>query len=245
MKITSAKTQLLSMLSVGACVIAAAGRDPRFLGAVIVSVVTAAAIDAAAGWIKTKRFVLPESACISGLIIGYVLASDQPRWMFGAAAATAIASKHLIRARGRHILNPAAFGVCAVILLCHAATQWRVTYEWAIMAPAGLYLAWRIRKLRVLVGYLLVTGCLFGFQAVSQRMPLVSVFGFMSYFFIGIMLIEPKTSPARPWAQYVFGAGAGILIFVFTQGGIRFDAELLSLLLMNAAVPLLNLIKVK
>jgi Na+-translocating ferredoxin:NAD+ oxidoreductase RnfD subunit len=40
--------------------------------------------------------------------------------------------------------------------------------------------------------------------------------------------------------KYLFGAGVATLIFVLTEAGVRFDAELFSLLIMNAAVPLLN-----
>jgi Na+-translocating ferredoxin:NAD+ oxidoreductase RnfD subunit len=47
------------------------------------------------------------------------------------------------------------------------------------------------------------------------------------------MLIEPKTTPVHSSGKYLFGAGAAILIFIFTEMGIEVDAELLSLLVMN------------
>ena len=61
-----------------------------------------------------------------------------------------------------------------------------------------------------------------------------------SYFFIFIMLIEPKTTPLRPKGKVIFGVAVAALIFILTQLGVRFDVELSSLLALNLFVPLLN-----
>jgi len=59
------------------------------------------------------------------------------------------------------------------------------------------------------------------------------------------MLIEPKTTPSGLVAKYLFGGAVGALVFVLTQTSLSFDIELLSLLVMNAAVLLLNKIPIK
>ena len=59
------------------------------------------------------------------------------------------------------------------------------------------------------------------------------------------MVIEPKTGPAKVAGKYFFGAGIAALIFILTETGVKFDAELFSLLAMNAVVPLLNKLPLK
>ena len=54
------------------------------------------------------------------------------------------------------------------------------------------------------------------------------------------MIIEPKTSPVKPGGQIIFGAGIAVLIFILTESGANFDAELFSLLAMNAVVLIFN-----
>ena len=63
---------------------------------------------------------------------------------------------------------------------------------------------------------------------------------FFNYFFIFIMLIEPKTTPPTRWPKIVFGAGTALLVFLLTEGGFRYEPELFALLLLNALVPFLN-----
>lgn len=66
------------------------------------------------------------------------------------------------------------------------------------------------------------------------------MFGYLSYFYIFVMLIEPKTTPTRPLPKFIFGALTAVLIFIFSEIGVRFDAELATLLILNLTVPLLD-----
>ncbi|MCM8824146.1 MAG: RnfABCDGE type electron transport complex subunit D, partial [Candidatus Omnitrophica bacterium] len=86
---------------------------------------------------------------------------------------------------------------------------------------------------------------LFGWQTLSQNRSLEDIWGYLSYFYIFIMVIEPKTSSIDIIGKYIFGIGLAIFIFVFTGLGARFDVELFSLLIMNASVPLLSRIVLK
>jgi Na+-translocating ferredoxin:NAD+ oxidoreductase RnfD subunit len=231
--VTSPKSRLLVFLSLGAFIIGIIESDPRFIISVGFAAAVAAAADLALTRIRLKRVIFPESALVSGCIIGYVLSSGQPLWIVAAAAVLSMLSKNLVRRAGKHIFNPAAVGICSVIVLFHATTQWKATYVWWILLPLGGYLTYKIRKLQVLAGYAVVTMLLWGAQTLLQHEPLARVFGYLSYFFIFVMLIEPKTSPAAAKDKYLFGAGAAFLIFLLTLAGARFDVELLSLLIMN------------
>ena len=113
------------------------------------------------------------------------------------------------------------------------------------MIPFGVYFALKFKKIEVLLGYVIISLVLFVIQALLFRVPLGGIFGYFSYFYIFIMVIEPKTTPLKPLGKYFFGAGIAVLIFILTEAGVKFDAELFSLLAMNTAVPLLNKIPLK
>lgn len=239
-RLSSIKTKLIIYLACFALFLALKDKDFTFLCAAIVAVISAVTAEAAILYFKTKTFRITESSIITGLIVGYVLSSDEAWFKLVFASLAAILSKYVIRFRNKHIFNPAAFGIFLSIILLGATTQWHGTYLWYIVAAAGLYFAYKFRKIEIIVGYAIFFLALFGVQAVVQKVPVAGIFGYLSYFYIFVMVIEPKTTPTRTPGKYLFGAVLVILIFILTQAGLKFDVELLSLLAMNAAVPLLN-----
>lgn len=242
----SVKIQLIAFLAVFALYFVFSAENYKFLAAILVAVFFALLFESLAVYLKTKKFHLTESAAITGLIIGFVLSSSEPLWHIIAACAIAIGVKHILHyAKGKHVFNPAALGILLTCLLWGAYTQWAGTYLWYVLLPAGLYFAYRFKKLELLVGYFAATILLFGVQALHQGHSLENVFKYLTYFYIFIMAIEPKTTPMTDMGKYIFGAVLGCLIFIFTQMGLRFDVELFSLLVMNALVPVLNKAKSK
>ncbi|MFA6357901.1 MAG: RnfABCDGE type electron transport complex subunit D [Candidatus Omnitrophota bacterium] len=240
LKLESIKTQLILYLIGFAFFLSLKDKDPVFLSGVFIAVVSSLTVESVILYLRTKVFQVTESSIITGLIIGYVLASDQAWWRFIAASFLAILSKHVIRFRKKHIFNPASCGIFLTLIVFGASTQWKGTYLWYMLLPFGFYFARRIRKTEVIIGYAVVSLLLFGTQAFYQKVPLGNIFGLLSYFYIFVMIIEPMTSPVKPIGKYLFGAGLAGLIFVLTEFGARFDVELFSLLAMNAVVPLLN-----
>lgn len=236
----SIKTQLIIFLSAFALYLSFRDKDAIFLLTTLIAVISAIGIESVILFFKDKELAVTDSSIISGLIIGYVLSSDSPWWIFLSASFLAISSKHLIHFHRKHLFNPAAFGIFLTIVLFGASCHWRGTYMWYIFLPFGLYFISRIQKLEVLIGYVLTTLGLFGIQAVAQKTPLLNIFGYLSYFYIFIMMIEPKTTPVKKRGKFIFGIGVSVLIFMLTELGVRFDAELCALLLANLAVPLLN-----
>lgn len=240
MKLNSIKTQLIIFLSAFALFICIRDRDTAFLLAICLSVIFASAIEGAFLFLKNKKFSLSESAIISGLIIGFVLSSDQHWWIFFFAALLAIGSKYFIRFNERHIFNPAAFGIFMTIIILGAQTQWSGTYLWIILAPFGIYFSAKIKKIEILCGYFLASVILFGAQALIQKVGFLNIFAYFSYFYIFIMMVEPKTTPFSRLGKYLFGIGVALVIFILTNIGVRFDVELCSLLALNLTVSYLN-----
>jgi len=215
-------------------------KDFIFLFTTLIAVVSALAAEAIVLYLRTKAFRITESAIITGLIIGYVLSSDEAWWKFVFAALLAILSKQLIRFRERHVFNPAALGVFLTLIIFDASTQWKGTYIWYIVVPSGIYFAYKLKKTEVIMGYAIISLMLFGIQAFLQKVSFWNIFGYLSYFYIFVMVIEPKTTPLKTMGKYLFGAGTAALIFILTEAGVKFDVELFSLLAMNVTVPLLN-----
>lgn len=240
LSLRSVKTQLIFFLACFALFLCLREKNALFLLAIAVAVISSLCIESAILYFKNKVFELTESSVITGLIIGFVLSSDEAWWKIVSASALAILSKYLIRFQKKHIFNPAAFGIFLVLILFGASTQWKGTYLWYILLPFGLYFAYKFRKTEIIIGYAAVFLALFGAQAVFQKAPLGHIFGYLSFFYIFIMVIEPKTTPVKQPAKLIFGALVSALIFILTSLGAGFDVELFSLLALNAAISLLN-----
>ena len=120
MRSITIKSQLIVFLALFGLYLSFINRDAQFLFALLAAVISAAAVDTALAYLKTKKPEVTESSLISGLIIGFVLSSDSPLWIICLASIVAIGSKHLVRFKGRHIFNPAALGIFSVIILLGA-----------------------------------------------------------------------------------------------------------------------------
>lgn len=236
MKPLSTKNQLIIFLSVFAIYLSILDGNVDFLSAIFIAVFSAVFLDSMITYLKTRRLRIIDSSLITGLIIGYVISAGVPWWKFLLASIFAIGSKHLIRIKGRHLFNPAAFGIFLAVILLGVRTQWRGTNLWYILVPAGVYFAWKIRKLLIAGSYIFSSLILFGVYALVQKLPLLDVLKYQNYFFIFIMLIEPKTSPIRTKGKMIFSLAVAVLVFILTLCGVQFDVELFSLLVFNPFV---------
>ena len=244
MNIKSIKVQLGVFLLLFSAYITFLEKDAGFLLTIGISVMSAVLVDSVASYLRKKEFVLTESSIITGLIIGYVLSNSQAWWITALASVVAISSKHLIRFKSRHVFNPAGFGVLMAVFLLGASTEWKGAYLCYIIIPFGIYFSFKIRKLELVAGYFTASLILFGSQALIQRVNILDVFGYLNYFFIFIMLIEPMTTPVYRAGKIMFGLGLGALVFILYLFGIK-EAELLALLFFNLSTPLLNKVRGK
>ncbi len=88
--------------------------------------VTALGVEAVARWLRGERFD-PRSPMVTALSLTLLLRTSEPGWA-ALAAALAIGSKFLIRARGGHVFNPANFAIVAALLLGEFA--WVSSGQW-------------------------------------------------------------------------------------------------------------------
>lgn len=169
-----------------------------------------------------------ESSLVTALILLFVL---QPSVTVPGLAGNALAgvvaslSKYLIAWRGRHILNPAAFGAAVVTVLGMGSfSSWWVGTPalTVVVAVLGLVVLWRTEKVRIVLVFLVVV---IGVSVVRQSLqlqqagqtvalPAEVLFAVSQtpYLFLGaFMLSEPLTLPPRRWQQFSVAALVGVL----------------------------------
>lgn len=240
MKPLDIKFKLALFLILFAAYLSFMEKDRALLFNCLIAATSAILSDSIITYIKSRKFILSDSSIVSGLIIGFVLSSGQPWWIFPLASVLAISSKRFIHINKRHIFNPAGFGILTSVLLFNASTRWKGANLWYILIPSGFYFVCKIRKLEIVYGYLAVSLVLFGGQAIFQKSSLPAALMYQNWFFIFVMLIEPKTTPAAKIGKILFGGLAAAIVFLLSAIGATIDAELTSLLTLNFFVPVLN-----
>lgn len=233
MKNISIKLQLVLFLSAILVLLAFPEREYLFFIKSIIAIIACATTELFFSFARARSFKISESFLITGLIIGFVLSSSQEWWLFLLAGFLAIILKHLIRLDGKHIFNPAGLGIFLVVVIFNKATQWHGAYWWHIIVPFGLYFTWRIKKASVVCAYF----AMYILMALTQwywfKRPFWDQIYYANYFFIFIMLIEPKTSPFGFMGKVLFGIVVSVISFVLYWMKLPFDADLPALLAGN------------
>ncbi|MDQ0728933.1 FAD-dependent oxidoreductase [Microbacterium sp. W4I20] len=200
----------------------------------VVLAVVISAVDAAAQRILRLPWRI-ESSLVTALILLFVLRPGlEPASLLGLALAGALASlsKYLIAWRGRHIVNPAAFGAAVVSILgAFGALEWLGTSSsWWVGTPVltipvavlGLAVLWRTEKVRVVLVFLLVAFAVSILRQAVQAQEFDIPFDIVTalqfavlqspFLFLGaFMLSEPLTLPPRRHQQFAVAIVVGVL----------------------------------
>ena len=163
-----------------------------------------------------------ESTLITALIIVLLMKPVTAADLAGvgglaAASAWAVASKYLIRARGRHVFNPAALGIAlAGLLLVQPATWWitATPYLLPLIVIGGLLITRKVRRtdmvLAAIAAY--VAGAIVTAPADTSLQELLLSLPQTSILFLAFaMLTEPLTAPQGRWRGIAFGLLVGAL----------------------------------
>lgn len=143
------------------------------------------------------------SAYISGISIS-ILVRSPVLWPYALGAVLSIASKYVLRVRGRHIWNPSNFGICALLFLAPFAVaplsvQWgNNLWPMLVIWVVGLITVWRAHRAHVTVAYV-VSFVFFAFlrsliihgSFLAEVAPLT---GPMYQLFALFMVTDPKTT---------------------------------------------------
>lgn len=192
----------------------------------------------------------PRSALISGLSLCLLLRTNSLA-LAALAAVVTIASKFVIRIRGKHLFNPTNFGIVAMMLANGAVWvspgQWgsAAFFAFLVACLGGLVVNRAARSdvtyaflafyLAVLFGRALWLG-----QPAAIPLHQLESGGFLIFTFF--MISDPKTTPDSRAGRILFALlvalGAGFVHFVLY----RPNGLLLSLAFLSPAVPLLDLL---
>ncbi|MEL6674859.1 MAG: RnfABCDGE type electron transport complex subunit D [Bacteroidota bacterium] len=164
-------------------------------------------------------------------------------WTLSFTAAVAIGSKFLIRSKGKHIFNPANFGIILAILLTGDA--WVSPGQWGnhiillfMMGAAGLIVLLKVGRLDTSLSFLLSFGALlFCEQILYKGWPLDHFFHTLTsgtlLLFTFFMITDPVTTPNAPKARIIWGIAVGTLTYILTLWFYVFDAPIWALIIIS------------
>jgi Na+-translocating ferredoxin:NAD+ oxidoreductase RnfD subunit len=176
------------------------------------AILTAILAEMALGRITYGRWPHPASAYITGISVGILLRSPFI-WPYVLGSFVSIASKYVLRVKGRHLWNPSNFGVSAVLLLAPATAsvlsiQWGNTlWPMVVIWMLGTLIVWRVGRLHISATYVasfvlfsFVRSAMTGTPWLANVAPLT---GPMYQLFVFFMVTDPKTTVGPKWAQAV------------------------------------------
>ena len=203
----------------------------------------------------TRLLRLPDAGLLSPIITSFgltLLLRTDLLWVPPLAAFLAIASKFVLRIRGRHFLNPANFGLCACMLLTPHAwcspAQWgegSLLLLWVL--GLGCMVAHRAFRSDVSLAFLASWIALRGARVLWLGQPRTVLLHQLAsgslMLFAFFMISDPKTTPAksRP-ARFAFGAIVAAGAFALQYVAYAQNALLWALLLAAPLTPIFDFV---
>jgi hypothetical protein len=192
-----------------------------------VAIVVAIAAEMIMGRLTYGRWPHLASAYITGISVG-ILVRSPFLWPYALASLISIATKYVLRFRGRHLWNPSNFGVSAVLYLAPATVsllsiQWGNTvWPMAVIWLLGTVIVWRVGRLHISAAYVVsfllfsvVRSALTGNPWPASVAPIT---GPMYQLFIFFMVTDPKTTVRPWWAQILV-----VFVVAFVEMLLRLD----------------------
>ena len=173
--------------------------------------------------LRDKKRIFPLSALVSGLIISSVMAPTQ--WFYIAPLA-AVLSKHLIRYSGRHIFNPAAFGLLAANVIFKVPLTWWLVTNVTVIIIFGLFFAYRIRKISLVASVICSTLIFSVLYSLIKHQPLFA-----------------NTAPVSLRSKVLYGALIALFGFISLAFIPEYDFLVMSLIIANIGGVILRKVK--
>jgi Na+-translocating ferredoxin:NAD+ oxidoreductase RnfD subunit len=188
---------------------------------ILVAVLAACAVDMLYTYWESRRWIVPTSALLSGLIVAFVLGPQEPWMVVLWVAGFASVSKHVFAGPREHFFNPAALALVLSVPLFGSGQSWWGALGDApgpfalILIACGAFIADRLNKFPLVLAFLgayfvaFATASMFQPDAVTEmfRSPFVQSALFLALF----MLTDPPTSPNRMGDQVVYGLVAALV----------------------------------
>ncbi|MBI4449308.1 RnfABCDGE type electron transport complex subunit D [Candidatus Woesearchaeota archaeon] len=257
----SAKRQLLASLAILG-IIASVFEGKIFFLQLLFSMLVACLVDGLWTRYDTTQWTVPKSAAISGLLVGGILLQGTSSWIVALVATIAVASKHIFRYNGRHIFNPANFGLVVAGFLQMSADAGLLQLDlaqtwWIESAPSGLFaleflpvpalivalaLVWRMKRWDLFLTYIVANTLFVGIsfwmaQGLALSSAFWTAFTFSNLTFAGVMLIEPMTTPWTTRGRMLFGGLVAFFTAILATQPLIPHMTVVALALGNLFVP--------
>jgi enediyne biosynthesis protein E5 len=190
---------------------------------VLAAALAACAIDLVYTFWETRRWSVPTSALLSGLIVAFILGPQEPWIAVAWVAGFSSVSKHVFANDREHIFNPAALALFGSVLMFGSGQSWWGALGDApgpfalVLIACGAFIVDRLNKFPLVLAFLGTYFVAFAAAAVVQpttvaemfRSPFVQSALFLAFF----MLTDPPTSPNRVGDQVWYGVIAALTAF--------------------------------
>lgn len=207
------------------------------------ALVTQAICDRATG----RRFD-PRSPLISALSLTILLRTSSPSLSI-AAGVIAVLSKFVLRWRGKHIFNPANFGLVIVALLFTGA--WVSPGQWGsasllavLLLGIGGIVTGKAKRWDVSVAFLLCFGLLiYGYAFYlgnPMSIPAHQMQSGALLIFTFFMISDPKTTPDARLGRVIYAACVAVLGFILVTQFYQSAGVIYALILTAPFVPLFD-----
>jgi glycine betaine catabolism B len=214
---------LIALIAVGVVLSFAhvLGYDPY---ALLFSTAFILAVCSATNWVFARVTGVAtnvESSAITGLILALIISpigGYGDLWFLFWASVLAIASKYIINIRGKHLFNPAAFGVAVTYLVINQTASWWIGNP--TMLPfvllGGLLVTRKLRRFKLVWSFMAAAVVVTGLGALLTGEALAQSFSTLLlyspfFFFAFVMLTEPLTTPPTNGRRNLYGALVGVL----------------------------------
>jgi Na+-translocating ferredoxin:NAD+ oxidoreductase RnfD subunit len=215
----------------------------------LVAILAALATQALATAMGLAKRLDLRSPLITGFSLALLIRGDG-LWVPALAAALAIASKFAFRIRGKHIWNPAAFGIFGLLQTGHA---WVSPGQWGtdafivvLIVFAGILVLSRAARLDTALAFL---GAHLGLLLLRASwlgdpltIPLHQVQNGALLLFAFFMITDPRTTPNHRWARIGFAVAVAALAHWLAFFGQVRPALYVALVGLAPLVPLLDLV---
>jgi Na+-translocating ferredoxin:NAD+ oxidoreductase RnfD subunit len=184
-------------------------KSPMHTGAAIAA---ALLTEAVLGRIMTGKVPHLASAYVSGISAG-ILIRTEAIWPFALCGAIAIASKYVLRWRGRHLWNPTNFAIAALLIVGHGQISTLGADFGNSFGPAmviwvmGAFILYKLRRLHqpvaffgALAVFALLRTALNGRWTLEEFAPMT---GPMYQLFAFFMITDPKTTVTTKRGQII------------------------------------------
>jgi len=221
--------------------------DPLRVGVILLTaVVTQLAASAIAG----RPQLDAKSALISGLSLCLLLRATEPA-LAELAAMIAVASKFVVRIRGKHVFNPTNFALVAMMLVTGAV--WVSPGQWGsgavfafLLASAGGLVVNRAARADVTCAFLVSYGALLVGRSLwlgePLAIPLHRLENGTLVLFSFFMISDPRTTPDSRAGRVVFAGLVALGAYIVQFWLFRTNSLLWSLAVCSLAVPLIDLL---